>query len=155
MVINISEPAKGPAIWQLAFRPFFLCGVLFGVCALIVWGLFLNGIELLPGSSLGPIQWHGHEMLFGFGLAIVYGFLLTAVQTWTGVPAVKGAPLILLWSLWLAARLLWLIPGEGMVTWMAAADLLFQLLGLFWLLRPVILVKQWPNIAVAIVPLLM
>ncbi|MDM3871164.1 NnrS family protein [Porticoccus sp. W117] len=154
-VLNISESVKGPAIWQLAFRPFFLSGALFGVFALMVWGLFLNGVNLVPGGSLSPAQWHGHEMLFGFGLAIVYGFLLTAVQTWTGVPAVKGTQLILLWSLWLLARLLWLLPGEGVLVWVAAVDLAFQLLGLFWLLRPVILVKQWRNIAVAVVPLLM
>ena len=154
-VINISEPVKGPALWQLAFRPFFLSGALFGACALAVWGLFLNGVYLTPGGSFGPAQWHGHEMLFGFGLAIVYGFLLTAVQTWTGVPAVKGGQLILLWSLWLTARFLWLLPVEGTLVWVAVADLLFQLVGLFWLLRPVILVKQWRNIAVAVVPLLM
>ncbi|MGS2722319.1 NnrS family protein [Porticoccus sp. GXU_MW_L64] len=158
-VINISEPAKGPALWQLAFRPFFLSGALFGACAIAAWGLFLSGVEWVPGSSLGPTQWHGHEMLFGFGLAIVYGFLLTAVQTWTGVPAVKGGQLALLWGFWLAARLLWLVPwelnAELMLACTAAADLSFQLLGLFWLLRPILLVKQWRNMAVAAVPVLM
>ena len=156
-MLNISEPAKGPALWQLAFRPFFLAGTMFGVFAIAWWGLFLASASAgtVPGGVSGPIQWHGHEMLFGFGIAIVYGFILTAVQTWTGIPSVKGARLILLWGAWLLARLLWLLPGQQLF-WLAMGfDLLFQLLGFWWLLRPVVITRQWHNIGLAIIPLLM
>ena len=139
----------------MAFRPFFLAGALFGVFAIAWWGLFLAVGGAAPGGIPGPIQWHGHEMLFGFGVAIVYGFVLTAVQTWTGIPAIKGAALAGLWAAWLLARILWLMPGREAL-WLAMGfDLLFQLMGLWWLLRPVVIAKQWRNIGLAMIPLMM
>ena len=54
--------------------------------------------------------WHGHEMLFGYTLAVVAGFLLTAVRNWTGKPTPAGAPLIALAALWVAGRVLVLTP---------------------------------------------
>ncbi|WP_408980323.1 NnrS family protein [Pseudomonas sp. So3.2b] len=56
----------------------------------------------------GWLAWHRHELLFGFALAIIGGFLLTAVQTWTGRPGISGMPLAVLAGVWLAARLAWL-----------------------------------------------
>jgi uncharacterized protein involved in response to NO len=56
----------------------------------------------------GWLAWHRHEMLFGFGLAVVAGFLLTAVQNWTGQPSLSGKPVAALAGVWLAARLAWL-----------------------------------------------
>ncbi|RDS86947.1 NnrS family protein, partial [Pseudomonas fluorescens] len=56
----------------------------------------------------GWLAWHRHELLFGFGVAIIAGFLLTAVQTWTGRPGISGNALALLAGVWLAARLGWL-----------------------------------------------
>jgi uncharacterized protein involved in response to NO len=95
-------------IWRLAFRPFFLAGSLFALFAIALWVLAWsgNGPDWQPVG--GWLAWHRHEMLFGFATAIVAGFLLTAVQTWTGQPGLSGTRLILLASLWLAARLGWL-----------------------------------------------
>ncbi|WP_443191629.1 NnrS family protein, partial [Pseudomonas indica] len=93
-----------PPVLRLGFRPFFLGGAAYALIAVPLWLLALGG--LLPGwqPAGGWLAWHRHEMLFGFGVAIVAGFLLTAVQTWTGRPGLSGRPLGLLAGLWLAGR---------------------------------------------------
>ncbi len=141
-------------IWRLAFRPFFLGGVAFGIISIAWWASFLAGVGPIPSTILSPMQWHGHEMLFGFGMAIVIGFVLTAVQTWTGIPGVKGTRLMFLWSIWLLARLSWLIPSNYSF-WLAVVfDLFFLTLGVLYFMIPVIASKQWNNIYFAGVPLL-
>jgi len=142
------------SVWRLAFRPFFLGGVAFGIIAIAWWASFLAGVGPTPAAILPPAQWHGHEMLFGFGMAIVIGFVLTAVQSWTGIPSVKGTRLMFLWSIWLLARLSWLIPSEYSF-WLAVVfDLLFLMLGILFFIIPVIASKQWNNIFFAGMPLL-
>lgn len=90
-------------VWGQAFRPLFLLGALFSAGAVLVWGLWLNGlIERAPFDN--PIFWHSHEMMFGFVGAIITGFLLTAVQNWTGLRALNGLKLQLLVGVWVAAR---------------------------------------------------
>src|SRR5690606_12789938 len=76
---------------------------------------------------LCPVSLHDalpiYEMIFGFGVAIVAGFLLTAIQAWTGVPALTGKPVLLMAGLWLAGRLCWLF---GAPLWLLIpVDLLF------------------------------
>ncbi len=93
-------------LWRLAFRPLFLLGALFSLLAMLVWGGFWHGVMLIEPMG-GMIWWHQHEMLFGFVIAIVSGFLLTAVQNWTGQPSIKGWPLLGLVALWLAGRCCW------------------------------------------------
>ncbi|WP_343349283.1 NnrS family protein [Pseudomonas sediminis] len=92
--------------WRLGFRPFFVAGALFAVLAIALWAAALHGLTN-PAVPGGMLAWHRHEMPFGFGLAIIAGFLLTAVQTWTGSPGLSGRPLVALFGLWLAARLVW------------------------------------------------
>ncbi|WP_411380620.1 NnrS family protein [Pseudomonas sp. MPB26] len=98
-------------LFRLAFRPFFLgaCGL--AALAIPLWLLALGGGAGTWQPAGGWLAWHRHELLFGFGLAIIAGFLLTAVQTWTGRPGVSGTPLALLAALWLAARLGWLLDA--------------------------------------------
>ena len=92
-----------PALFSYGFRPFFL-GV--GLAALLVplwaWS-FVSGADL-PGAW-PPMLWHAHEMLFGFVVAAIAGFLLTAVPSWTGRKGFAGWPLVLLFTLWLLGRL--------------------------------------------------
>ena len=96
-------------LWRLGFRPFFLGGALFALLAVALWAAALAGHSVLQPLG-GLLAWHRHEMLFGFGLAIIAGFLLTAVQTWTGQPSLSGKPLMALSGLWLAGRLVWFLP---------------------------------------------
>ena len=96
-----------PALFRLGFRPFFIAGALLAAVAIPLWVAALFGhVAWQPAG--GWLGWHRHEMLFGFAAAIIAGFLLTAVQNWTGVPGPRGKPLMLLAGLWLAARLAWL-----------------------------------------------
>jgi uncharacterized protein involved in response to NO len=102
------RPAKGFALWQLGFRPFYLLASSFAALSVLLWVLQFGGWLGRPYLA-GPL-WHAHEMLFGYGLAVVVGFLFTAGRNWTGQPTPSGAPLALLALLWLAGRVLVLTP---------------------------------------------
>lgn len=96
---------------RLGFRPFFLLGSLLAALSIPLWILALQGY-LVAGQPLGGwLAWHRHELVFGFAGAIIAGFLLTAVQTWTGRPSLSGRPLALLVGLWLLGRLSWWLPS--------------------------------------------
>ncbi len=96
-------------LFRLAFRPFFLGGVLFSLLALSLWAIFwMAGLTWIPYG--GWIWWHAHEMIYGFVVAIMTGFLLTAVQNWTGQPSITGWSLAGLFTLWLLPRGLLLYP---------------------------------------------
>ncbi len=94
---------RGPAILSYGFRPFFLGGSIWAAAAMVVFILMLQGKLEIP-TALNPIDWHQHELLYGFLPAIVAGFLLTAVPNWTGRLPVAGAPLAMLFALWLLGR---------------------------------------------------
>ena len=146
-MLNIDEPAHLQpriALFRLGFRPFFLFASLFSVLALGIWGGFLSGINLLP-QSVNPLWWHGHEMIFGFVCAVVAGFLLTAVQNWTGQAGIKGVGLLGLFSVWLLPRLLLLMPLAIPFTLIMFIDLLFLPLTALILAQAVIRVRQWRN----------
>ncbi|MDM8349998.1 NnrS family protein [Pseudomonas sp. sp1636] len=112
-------------LWRLGFRPFFLGGCLFALLAIPLWLAAYSGWmgEWQPAG--GWLAWHRHELLFGFALAIIAGFLLSAVQTWTGQPGLQGRPLTALALLWLAARLAWL--GDLPLPLLAVLELAFPL----------------------------
>jgi uncharacterized protein involved in response to NO len=118
-------PPKGLVPFALGFRPFFL---LAGLAALGLMALWLPQWMgwLRPSSYYGLIGWHSHEMLFGYAVAVVAGFLLTAVRNWTGLPTPTGRPLAGLALLWLAGRLLPLagpaVPGP-LIAWVDGAFL--------------------------------
>lgn len=96
-------------LWRLGFRPFFLAGTAFAGLAIPLWLGVLAGWWPAWQPAGGALAWHRHEMVFGFGAAIIAGFLLTAAQNWTGRPGLSGRPLVALAGLWLAARLAWLL----------------------------------------------
>jgi uncharacterized protein involved in response to NO len=106
----VAEPAahSGFALWNLGFRPFYLLASLFSVFSVLLWVAQFSGY-LAAAYLSGPL-WHGHEMLFGYATAIIAGFLLTAVRTWTNQPTPSGMPLMALAALWVAGRVLVLTP---------------------------------------------
>lgn len=108
------------ALWALGFRPFYLLAALLAALSIPVWlAHYLGWISASPGITLG---WHMHEMVFGFAIAVVVGFLFTAGRAWTGIWTPRGAHLAALALLWVAGRLAML----GAPAWLAAAvDLLF------------------------------
>lgn len=107
-VVQIQAPGVKPpafALFQLGFRPFFLLAGLFSLVSILVWAGAYVYHWPLPALPVAAMAWHGHEMIFGYALAVVAGFLLTAVRNWTNIPTLRGAPLAALAALWLAARL--------------------------------------------------
>jgi uncharacterized protein involved in response to NO len=126
-----SPPKKGQprfALWDLGFRPFYLLASSFASLSILVWSLQFSG--LLPYAYLQGPMWHAHEMLFGFTLAVLTGFLLTAGQNWSGQSTPKGAYLGALAALWVAGRILvlspwgWLAAGVNVAFPLAAATAL-------------------------------
>ncbi len=113
LLISIAEaprPASKPgfALWALGFRPFYLLASGFAALSIALWGLQLSG--LVPHAYLQGPLWHAHEMLFGFAMAVVVGFLLTAGRNWSGQATPTGMWLAALAALWLAGRILVLTP---------------------------------------------
>lgn len=94
----------GPAVLGYGFRPLFLLAGLWACVAMVLWVAVLAGAVTLPGLFT-VIDWHAHELLFGYLSAVVAGFLLTAVPNWTGRLPVTGTPLLLLSLCWIAGRL--------------------------------------------------
>ena len=93
---------RGFALWDLGFRPFYLLASAFAALSVALWTFEYAG--WLPGGYLGAPARHGHEMIFGFALAVVAGFLFTAVRNWTNQPTPTGRWLMAIAALWIAAR---------------------------------------------------
>ena len=102
------EPSKGVLahpVLGYGFRLFFLLGALYSIISLLIWGGFYAGFVIPPLFMVDPVSWHAHEMIYGFTLAIVAGFLLTAVANWTDSTPVRGFHLLGLGLLWLGGRI--------------------------------------------------
>ncbi len=119
-LISIEEPPLQPsadksiALWALGFRPFYLLASVYAALSILLWAAQFAG--WLPYAWLAGSTWHAHEMLFGFVLPVIVGFLLTAGQTWSGRRTLNGVPLMGLALVWLLARVLVLTPWG----WLAA-----------------------------------
>jgi uncharacterized protein involved in response to NO len=101
-------PPVGFALWALGFRPFYLLASIFAAISIPLWVAQYAGV--LPAAYVRSPLWHGHEMLFGYALAVITGFLFTAGRNWTGQPTPTGAALAAFALLWLAGRILVLTP---------------------------------------------
>lgn len=118
--IHLAEPQPMQTRWPilaLGFRPFFLLAAILAAAAVPLWLLIYEGV-IEPVSYLPPSLWHGHEMVFGFAVAVVAGFLLTAASNWTGRRTATGLGLGALAGLWIAGRLGLVIAGVP--AWLAA-----------------------------------
>lgn len=106
-----------------------------------VWlAILLGGLAPEPGGV--PLTlWHAHELLFGYAMAVIAGFLLTAAWNWTGQKTAAGAGLLAIFLPWAAARAL-MIGGGDLLLMATAADLLFMLGLAFAVARPVFITRQ-------------
>ncbi len=112
------------ALFALGFRPFFLGAGLIAALSIIGWMFFYSGT--LSDSRLhyySALTWHTHEMIFGYTLAVITGFLLTAVTNWTGRMTVQNGLLVGLFVLWVLARIAPFLTSNAWV--IAGLDLLF------------------------------
>ena len=137
------------ALQHLGFRPFFLLAGVFALFSMLLWMWLYQTNQSLPQAQvLANSIWHAHEMIYGYSVAVIAGFLLTAVRNWTGVQTLHGAPLLVLASLWLLARVMPLVNHPDALYLMAAFDLLFNLTLSASVLYPIIKVRQWSQIGV-------
>ena len=107
----VEKPVAAPtgmALFALGFRPFYLLASIFAVLSIALWAAQFAG--WLGRSYLPGPMWHAHEMLFGFALAVIVGFLFTAGRNWSNRPTPVGMPLAALALLWIAGRVLVVTP---------------------------------------------
>ncbi len=98
-------------LWGRGFRPFFLLAALSVVGLMGLWGAFWDNLSAPTVFWADPVSWHAHEMLFGYTVAVISGFLLTAVANWTGWSPVRHGHLAGLCAVWLAGRVVMLCPS--------------------------------------------
>ena len=104
--------AQHPVL-DLPFRSYFLLAVFGSMSALALWTAYFNGYVSFAGSAISPLTWHMHEMIFGFAATVAVGFILTAAQTWTGQPSIKGLPVLAFIIIWLLVRVALLINSPS------------------------------------------
>jgi uncharacterized protein involved in response to NO len=132
---------------SLGFRPFFLAAGGYAVFAMSLWFAgYTLGLQTGVGALPATLQ-HAHEMIFGYAMAVIAGFLLTAVSNWTGLQTLRGLPLLVLLLLWLTARAAFYVPGAGML-WSAVADTLFCLYLVVAIAVPLAQKRQWQQTGV-------
>ncbi|MCC0006716.1 MAG: NnrS family protein [Hyphomicrobiaceae bacterium] len=115
---------NGHALFSHGFRPFFLFGTVWAAVSVAIWLPMLSGQLVLP-LSYAPVDWHAHELIFGYVPAVVAGFLLTAVPNWTGRLPVVGKPLAVLFATWVAGRIAMLVSAVVGPAIVAIVDLAF------------------------------
>lgn len=127
-------------VLRLGFRPFFLGAGVFAAFTMLVWsGIWFGG---WAPTAVPVIAWHAHEMIYGYALAVVAGFLLTAARNWTGRTTASGPALAALVAAWALARVL-LLAGPHALVVAAAVDCSFNFALLVAVARPIVAVRQW------------
>jgi len=146
---NVQRREKnGSALFHLGFRPFFLVAAVFSIIVMAAWmAETVFSIKVFP-SGIAPTGWHAHEMIYGYSMAVIAGFLLTAIRNWTGIQTIHGLPLQLLVLLWALARLALFIPAPEAMVASTVLDISFALFLSIALTLPVIRARQWKHMSV-------
>ena len=142
-----------PTLFRTGFRPFFFGGAIYAIIAMVIWLMTLLSLWV-PPATLAFAEWHAHEMFFGYIVAIVAGFLLTAVQNWTKLVTVRGWWLAALFFLWLLGRVA-MVFGQ---VWPSAArliDFLFLPTLAVVIGRPLFLARSHRNYGFVVLLLMM
>lgn len=137
---------QGPAIFSYGFRPFFLAGAAYAGLGILIWLPLFFGDLRIP-TAFSPVDWHVHEMLYGYLPAVMTGFLLTAIPNWTGGLPLQGGPLALLVAIWLAGRLAIMLSALIGPALAAGIDILFLVSITATAAREVVTGRNWRNLA--------
>ncbi|HJL18275.1 MAG TPA: NnrS family protein [Sandaracinaceae bacterium LLY-WYZ-13_1] len=141
---------RGFALFAKGFRPFFLLAALHAVVLLPAWILVYAGVWSVSDYLL-PTAWHAHEMVFGFTVAVVAGFLLTAASNWTRRTTATGGWLAALCLAWLAGRAAPWLSGVLPPTAIAVASLAFLPLLAFAVGRVIVAARSRRNYGLVLV----
>ena len=149
-----NKPPYSPhPVLNLGFRIFFLGAAVFAILTMLKWAYitFATRFEFDGTNQMMPFYWHGHEMLYGYALAVIAGFLLTAVKAWTQQSMPYGYKLLVIFVPWALARVLFLANGININTGTliaAASDIIFWLLTAFFVILPIYRVRQKRQIGI-------
>ncbi|MBK8129335.1 MAG: NnrS family protein [Candidatus Competibacter denitrificans] len=146
----MANPMPKIAVLNLGFRPFFLGAAIFAIASMLLWmGVYVFQLPL-PITRISSFQWHAHEMIHGFAMAVIAGFLLTAVKNWTGVQTLYGFGLLGLFALWALPRILFLF-GTSWILIAGFFDMLFALCLIGSILYPIVKVQQWKQLGIVVI----
>jgi uncharacterized protein involved in response to NO len=140
---------QGPAVLSYGFRPLFLAAGFWAAFSMILWVAALTGWLEIP-NAFTPLDWHVHELVYGFVPAVVAGFLLTAVPNWTGRLPVVGWPLLGLVAVWFAGRAAIMASILFSPAVVALADLAFLALLGAVIGREIVRGRNWRNLPVLV-----
>ena len=155
-MLNIDEPKveQKVAVFNSGFRIFFLSAGLFAVISMLLW-LINYSLTLDAGiKAFFTVTWHAHEMIYGYTMAVVSGFLLTAVTNWTNRKTLTGKALSVMFIFWLLARFSAFLALENNIEIMFLFDSLFLIMLLTGISLPVIKSRQWSQVSILLVVLL-
>jgi uncharacterized protein involved in response to NO len=144
------RPYARPALLSYGFRPFFLFGSIYAGLAVLAWLPMFYG-ELSVATTFIPLDWHIHEMIYGYVAAVMTGFLLTAIPNWTGRLPIQGTPLLFLVALWLAGRVA--ISTSTYIGWLPTAivDISFLLFVGAAAMREIVVGRNWANMKILVI----
>lgn len=137
---------NAPAFLHYGFRPFFLLAAVHATMMIPLWLWLYTSGRILPGP-FPWLDWHVHEMLFGYLGAVIAGFVLTAVPNWTGRLPLSGAPLAGLVVLWLAGRFATALVASPLAAALVDLAFPFALAAAVW--REILAGRNWRNAPVA------
>lgn len=145
--ISLHATLFSAPLLNLGFRPFFLGAAVFSVVAIAAWMLVFSAAVPLPMAGISPFQWHAHEMIYGYSLAVVAGFLLTAAGNWTGLRTIHGGPLLGLVCLWVGARIAMLF-GTALIPVAGLFDMLFIAALIAAVASPIVRARMWKQLGI-------
>lgn len=132
-------------LFGLGFRVFFAMAGLSALILIVLWNAFFKG-NLTIDHYFSDNYWHAHEMLLGYSVAVIAGFLLTAVKNWTGKPTLTGDKLAGLALLWLYGRILPFYAGLLPDALIAVIDFSFLPALAYQISKPIIQAKQFKSL---------
>jgi uncharacterized protein involved in response to NO len=138
---------QGPLVFQYAFRICFLTAAIWAVAAMPLWLCAYSG-WIVISPAYGAMNWHAHEMVFGYAAMVICGFLFTAIPNWTGRPPLRGWTLVTLVLLWAAGRGAMLVADMLGRPITAVVDLLFLIAVLAVAGREIVAAKSWRSLPV-------
>jgi uncharacterized protein involved in response to NO len=136
-------------LFTLGFKAFFMLAALAALVLMVVWKSLWNG-DLSTATYYPEQYWHGHEMLLGYTIAVIAGFLLTVVKDWTGLPVISGGKLAGLCLLWLYGRILPFYADLLPHSFIALVDLSFLPVLAYFISRPLLQTQHFKHLIITV-----
>lgn len=133
-------------LFGLGFRVFFALAGLSALILIVLWNAIFKG-TLTTDNYFAANYWHAHEMLLGYSVAVIAGFLLTAIKNWTNQPTLTGDKLAGLALIWLYGRILPFYAGLLPDALIALIDFSFLPILAYQISIPIMQARQFKSLA--------